>query len=348
VSVKVNIFNWPRWRSLLYVGAGDGGNIEPTEMAGLDRVTLVEPHPDLSEALAKKFSGQKAIEVLRAAVCPSGKPASLTLFNLAELSSLRAPTGILNLFPGLRPIDEVFVETHSLESLLEMHSAEDEGLSALVLDAPGLEKDALGATSDETLQAFDEIVVFTGDQPLYDNAGTADEIISRLTRARFELATRSQDELGREQLTFLNNRKALALERSLVKSEAALEKLRTDYEKLQASNEALAQESTSLKEKQDKLGSECDEAKKAREKSEAALEKLRTDYEKLQASNEALAQEAKKLKAENKQFADTVATLESAGDEKAAHAQTLELEVVRMEAQLELIRELMRKDDHGA
>ncbi|MGY6531825.1 hypothetical protein [Glycocaulis sp.] len=327
-------FRSPRWRTLVYVGAGDGSSIDEAEISELEHITLVEPHPDLAESLAERFKGKKSVKLLRAAVCPGGQPASLTLFNLAELSSLKTPTGITELFPGLRSIGQAAVETISLKSLIDLHIGAGKKPAALVLDAPGVEKDILLDAGHEALQSFEEIVVFAGERPLYQGAGTADEISKLLSDARFELVARTSDELGRIRLTFFNNRKLLELEKALANANASKEKAENETAELKTRREE-------LKAERDKLRNERDEAKKAREKLEARLQEL-------EAAVETSAKETKGLKAETKQLADKLASSEAEGDERRARNKALEEEVVRMEAQLQLISELMGKDRHGA
>lgn len=137
---------------LIEAGGFDGQ--DTSRLLGLlvpERVIVVEPHPDLAQALRHRFSGERRITVIEAALGSGTEPsAQLFTFGVGQdphgSSSLLAPELVANLHPevGLEGLLEVPLLT--LRSLLENEAATSVGL--LWLDVQGAELDVLKSAED--------------------------------------------------------------------------------------------------------------------------------------------------------------------------------------------------------
>ncbi|WP_165933774.1 hypothetical protein [Aquabacter spiritensis] len=174
---------------LLYLGAGAGDDLD-SYLAGANarRIVLVEANPVLASALAARFSGDPRVTVIEAAVAVEARPSVLCVFNVAAMSSLKPPTGLFAIFPGLAVRREIPVETLPLRRLIsELQVAPDE-VNALVIDTPGMEGDLVHDLL-ETGQTFlfSEIILHCGRAPLFEGGVAGEEILGAFTSSGYDV-----------------------------------------------------------------------------------------------------------------------------------------------------------------
>jgi hypothetical protein len=113
----------------------------------------------------------------------------LRVFNYTEVSSLREPTGLLELFPGLRETHRVAVETMTVAELLEPLALTREQANRLVIDTPGEELEIVeGLIDAKLLHAFESVALTCGRRPLYAGSKPSHVIVERLQQHGYALS----------------------------------------------------------------------------------------------------------------------------------------------------------------
>ena len=87
--------------TIICIGAGPGDQVDAWLATGVTRIILVEPNPAHRPALTALAAAHSAVEVTRAAIAAHDGKGHLHVFNLARHSSLRSPSVLTDLLPGL-------------------------------------------------------------------------------------------------------------------------------------------------------------------------------------------------------------------------------------------------------
>jgi len=137
------------------------------------------------------------------------------LFNFPQLNSLREPTGLNRVLPGLRQVGEAAVDCLPLPKLLEQMELDVDQTNWLMIEVPGEEGDVLRQLEQAgRFQAFSRLFITAGVNSLYCGAETADALAKQTERHGFERNGNvdiSDSDWAREHLHL--NRKALECER---------------------------------------------------------------------------------------------------------------------------------------
>lgn len=166
---------------IIHIGAGDCGELGSYMALQPKRVVLVEADPKRAKGLSRRIAGMSGVEVLPLAIDADKGRKSFRVFNLPDWNSLRAPDGLKRLFPGLRLLREMEVETVSVLDLMERIGLDAGEDNWLVVDAPGSEA-AIVETLCEAgqLDCFGSIVLHCGRDSLYEGSASAEEILGFL------------------------------------------------------------------------------------------------------------------------------------------------------------------------
>ena len=183
--------------TIVHLGAGLCRELYAWRASGAKRIVLVEPNPELLPELNQRIRTSDPIDILPIAISDQAGREALRLFNFAMLSSLRTPTGLYQILPGLSQIGRAMVDTISVERLLDDLDLKPEGDHWLVIDTPGEEAailQQLGAI--DRLHHFSRIILTAGAEELYQDAETAQAIGQRLQAAGYNPAGRPDDSDG--------------------------------------------------------------------------------------------------------------------------------------------------------
>lgn len=265
--------------TLLYLGAGRGSDLEIYLSAGPERVILVEPDPDAVRHLRGRAVEDDRVEVVEAAVSSESGTATLSTFNIRGFNSLRRPTGLLELYPGLRQTGQAEVTVRQAAELVQELKISGGKPHWLVVDAPGEQGAVLSNLHDaELLRRFVRVEVRAPKSPLFDGAAPLDTIAELLDGSGYEVSSadaytdpdrptwvftlseakleniRLRDELGR-------------LQRERDDHAKAAEEQRQEMERLQSERDHLAQE----------VEERRNEIERVRREKDAQLEELRND-----------------------------------------------------------------------
>jgi len=235
---------------VLHVGAGTGGDLAAYLAAGARAVTLVEPDPDALEVLAPLVAALGPEPPVRLVAAALGSGAGLLhRFGFPDLSSLRPPSGLRVLFPGLR---EQGAEPVALQDPMALVRDLDlaEGQShVLVIEAPGEGGAIVAALAGTGLLArFDRVVVQDGAIPLYEGQMPLDAVAEALAAQGYGGFSRDLADPDRPHLRATRDprlaeaqaertalvRRTVELENTLAERQAALSGLETDLSLLRA------------------------------------------------------------------------------------------------------------------
>lgn len=178
----------PRPLTVVHLGAGQCAELDGYLNAKARRIVLVEANPDQARRLGRRVAGFSGVEVIPAAVAAIGGRAVLKLFNLAACNSLRSPSGLQRLFPGLRFVQELEVDAMTPVELIERIGLSAEEGNWLAIDTPGEEMAILQALRQHgSLARFEKIILRCGKAALYEGADDASTLLSLLREEGYEI-----------------------------------------------------------------------------------------------------------------------------------------------------------------
>ncbi len=151
-------------------------------------MVLVEADEQLAKQLANRVGGLENVRVLHAAVAAEPADRTYYRFNLPDVNSLRQPTGLRALYPGLRLVDEVSVTAQGIGLLLDSLDLDPDQANGLVIELAGEEAAVLEALdADDRLHQFREIDLVAGRDALYEGGSPAREMLDWLSERGFEI-----------------------------------------------------------------------------------------------------------------------------------------------------------------
>lgn len=260
--------------NIVHIGAGDGSDMTAYLQAEPRAVLLAEANPEAVARLETLAAEHSGVTVVEAAVSADPEKRPFHHTNFPELDSFRAPTGLTELFPGLRVLSQAPVAPTDPAQLIGRLELDGDGSNLLVLETPG---ESLGIL--ETLAAagllvrFDAIRLREGRVQLYDGAATAGEIRDYLAGLGFAATVESTPEdperpyldarLDRALVTLKQEREALA---------TALAEAEAETQKSAERNATLQQEAETLRKQ---LGEAQTRVEKLEQRQSASLRDLR-------------------------------------------------------------------------
>ncbi len=171
---------------VVHIGAGSGAELALYQAGGAASVTLIEADAETADRLETLAGAHEGVTVIRAVVSGDTRKRAFRQMNFPDLSSLRVPTGLKELFPGLRILSKELVTPVDPARLITPLDLPDTGANLLVIEAPGEALGILRALApDDLLQRFDAIHLQEARAPLYDQAPAAEDIRAYLVGAGF-------------------------------------------------------------------------------------------------------------------------------------------------------------------
>ena len=192
--------------TIVHLGAGTCSDLTTWQAANPRRIVLVEPNPHHTHHLTAHARGDERIHVLQQAVGDPDASPRLRRFNIPALSSLREPTGLLELFPGLRTEREFDVEVIEPRALIQSLELEPDNRHWLIIDTPGEEAAVVKALhADGQLDHFERIVLHCGTDSLYENNAPAATVLDQLAEAGYDIEQRDDSDPDRPAWTLDRN-----------------------------------------------------------------------------------------------------------------------------------------------
>jgi hypothetical protein len=203
----------PRCDHVIHLGAGRCTELDGYLAAEPGLLLLVEADPRLAEALAQRVAERPDVRVLQAVVAAQPGQATFHRYNLPDANGLYRATGLHELYPGLRLLEEVPSETIGIAELLATLNLEPGQRNHLVIDTPGEEARLLATLADEgQLHLFGRLEILVGDGAMYEGGSGAAEILDWLAERGFDLVDEDPSEdPDRPRFTLRRNDMALEL-----------------------------------------------------------------------------------------------------------------------------------------
>jgi FkbM family methyltransferase len=273
--------------TIVHLGAGRCGELDAYLALEPQRLLLVEADPELAETLQARATDHPQVQVVRAAVAGTSGPATFFRYNLPGAGSLRAASGLRQLFPGLKLVEEVPVEAVTPGKLLQPLELRVEDENQLVVDLPGEELPVLQALLREgQLHIFSHVQLYCGREPLYEGSEPAARVLQWLKEQGFDLQA-EDDSLDPDRPCWTLERNALQMRnRELV---AQLEALQGQLEQLIGSHDDQVKQAVQLKEQVRQLTAERDAQVESAAERNARIDQVtkeRDDQKKLAAERQ--------------------------------------------------------------
>jgi hypothetical protein len=168
---------------------------------------LVEADSQLAEDLRNRIKDVKQAQVQCVVIAANQRQATLYRYNLPEVNSLYPASGLIDLFPGLRLVEQEQVKTISPVTLLQPLQLQAEKENRLVIDLPGEELPVLQALQQsQQLYLFNQVCLYCGRASLYEGSEPAKRILEWLREIGFELV--SEDDSRDPDRPFWNFRRS--------------------------------------------------------------------------------------------------------------------------------------------
>jgi FkbM family methyltransferase len=165
---------------VIHIGAGRCRELDAYAEAGIPRIILIEPNPNLAERLRKREYSPGVLEVVEAAVAEASGTADLLILNVLEMSSLRTPMGLEQLYPNVAVRERCRVNVISIHDLVTRARETGGRRSLAIIDAPGEEGALVDAILSRTNgKAFSDLLVACMPDEAYAGAQPAGAIAAR-------------------------------------------------------------------------------------------------------------------------------------------------------------------------
>lgn len=169
-----------RFSTLIWLGAGNAA--EPHGLIESAAEAILVEHRDMACAeLRKKFPSVN-ISVRQHLLNTDAKTVEFTSYNLPELSAINSPTGLKQIFPGLKAVTSEYVSSTSVTDFIKSLKLKDCN-NLLVVDIADINLALVNSLHDsDLLSYFNEIHLQAGVNELYTNAATVADICAFLTK----------------------------------------------------------------------------------------------------------------------------------------------------------------------
>lgn len=295
--------------TLIHLGAGRCSELDDYLALQPRYLLLVEADPLLAEDLNARTEGLTQVQVMRAAV--AGQPGSATFYryNLPDANGLHPASGLLELFPGLKTVEQLQVEAVGPEVLMQPIGLQSEQKNRLVIDLPGEELPVLQALeAANILHLFRQVHLHCGHNSLCEGGEPAARVLQWLKRKGFNLVTEDHSRDPDRPRWSLERDTQQLRNRDLQRQ---VEALQAQLKQSTRKNKALENQVVELQAHIQQLTQACDDQKKIAAEHQARIEQLtkaRDEQVKLAADRQSLVQQLIKTQEEQKKLNKTQRT----------------------------------------
>ncbi|BCO20555.1 hypothetical protein KUC3_34120 [Alteromonas sp. KC3] len=343
-------------KKLLWLGCGEANHL-PEKTQDYERSYFFEARQEALNNITEKFEG--SVELVNAAVSVNGVLNNLEIYSIEELSSLKKPTGLKALFPGLVVEETREVEGISLSDCLSLCEVSGRD-NTLIIDLPCIAGEIIESLiHTRNIELFSCIYVSSGIETLYEGAKTASELELLLNNGYFELNSSDTDDpdiplfkymyderlanLGKARAQLeIAEEQAKELKRSVVELEAQLaskdSEIAQNYTRSKEYETELTAKAHSLEEsnqKVEQLYSENNSLKNSLEVASNSLKDNREAFSALEKDLEKANLEAQKRISENEKLRFHLHESESNVDTLKIEVETLNSSINSLKAKLE-------------
>ncbi|QPG06015.1 hypothetical protein IT774_01800 [Salinimonas marina] len=169
---------------LLWLGAGE--LLEPAvDFAKFNDVILVEARSEIINTA--KWHAFDNLQVIKKLITLDGKQQPLLQQSFGDFSSIKQPTGLNDIFPGIETEEARDIDVVSVEDVLDAARLDGRG-NVLIIDLPCIAGEVVEKLQKKNqLNCFSEIYLRLGVKPLYEDATPASLLIDKLEQFAFVL-----------------------------------------------------------------------------------------------------------------------------------------------------------------
>ena len=311
--------------TIIHLGAGSCRELAKHLECQPDRIILVEPDPVRVAVVRRQTRHESSVEVRQLAITSKSGVAQLRRYNFADLNSLRRPTGICTLFPGLRQVQMVDVACSTIGELLAQLELKSSVANRLIIDTPGEEHVILrGLIDADQLHLFDSLILNCSRQPAYFEAEPAQYLLRDLDDQGYQLLD-CDTTIDPERPCWTFQRDDARIENKWLREQALAQNLEIEAAKAQAAEQAkLAEQRT--KEIDAAKAQAAEQAKLAEQRTAKAqiAEQQEIEAAKAQAAEQAklAEQRSKEIEAAKAQAAEQAKLAEQRSNELNEREQT--------------------------
>ncbi|WP_445176620.1 FkbM family methyltransferase [Microcoleus sp.] len=172
-------------RGIIHIGAHDGKEIARYRAMGVQRVLFVEANPAVFERLKTNIAGFPNVVAVNCAVSNINGTSTLYVTSMDQSSSILPLKEHQKFYPEIKEVERVFVESRTLDTLLEELQINPADFNILNIDIQGAELLALqGATN--VLKYIEAINTEVNYEELYEGCALIDEIDDFLEMCGFD------------------------------------------------------------------------------------------------------------------------------------------------------------------
>lgn len=174
-------------RGVIHIGAHEGKEIATYQTMGVERVLFVEANPAVFERLQTNIAGFSNALAVNCAISNINGTSTLYVTSLDQSSSILPLKYHQDIYPEIKEVDRVVVESRTLDTLLEELQINPADFNILNIDIQGAELLALqGATN--VLQHIEAINTEVNYKELYEGCALIDDIDDFLETCGFDRA----------------------------------------------------------------------------------------------------------------------------------------------------------------
>ena len=305
--------------TLIHIGAGTGQALSAYLESGIEKIILIEPIPELADALKEKARNNSKVEVWECAVTTqSAEKVNFIEHNLIETSSLHPAFGLQKLYPGLK-----ITRTYSVNALTPEAMINNLNLCGsnheLIIEANGEEGEIVSALAKNNhLGLFSKVTVTLPSENLYQTDNTKDAI-ETLTEDHFDITNVENSDPDFPEYHFSLNKE-------------------------KKKNKELESSLTELKNKEENLQLTLSQQK---EKTNNLEQQLNTCQQELTIAKESQASLQSQLAAEQQKLTNAQKTAAEEKNALHAHIQSLEQEKSQLNEQVKLLQEQLASFKSG-
>ncbi|QLE96769.1 hypothetical protein [Neptunomonas phycophila] len=204
---NMNVANSPYF---FWIGAGEAKDRKFLDQFFIENseseAVLVESRVEAVNTLKETFLRNSRTTIIEATVSSISDSNVFYILNVGDFSSLKEPTGLMGLYPGMSVLDRLDVDTIRLVDVLSKFEVNPVLYNHLYIDLPLLTSYFLeDLISSGVLNYFKVLYISTSNEQLYKAAITREEVQEILTANGFLIVSVDMNDPDMPIVTFERN-----------------------------------------------------------------------------------------------------------------------------------------------
>jgi FkbM family methyltransferase len=181
--------------TVVHLGAGQCRHHDYLAALGTERMIFVDADARHLETASRKSGESSRVQYLPMAIAAKKGQQTLHVTSNRQFSSLRLPSGLMEHYPNIEVVEELEVETRTLEGLCRDLGLDKPGNHLLIADIPGAEVEVFSQAEAGTLRLFRWILIRSSRFDLYEGSDdfSVEGFTDRLLQAGFNILTFEED-----------------------------------------------------------------------------------------------------------------------------------------------------------